>query len=112
MNNLSDTDNNRVEIEEEIVLSVSPAHFNQEENVSKKIIHNYFFDLSTFQEKIGLQIPDKNEGTVFENLTNCLTLIQIFLVKMSKFLEIFWLFLKQSIRHFWWFSNTALCLTV
>ena len=43
MNNLSDTDNNRVEIEEEIVLSVSPAHFNQEENVSKKIIHDYFF---------------------------------------------------------------------
>ena len=88
MNNLSDTDNNRVEIEEEIVLSVSPA-----QNVSKKIIHDFFFfDLSTFQEKIGLQIPDKNEGTVFENLTNCLTLIQIFLVKMSKFLEIFWLF--------------------
>ena len=82
MNNLSDTDNNRVEIEEEIVLSVSPAHFNQDENVSKKIIHDYFFfDLSTFQEKIGLQIPDKNEGTVIENRPKCLTSNKYFFPK-------------------------------
>ena len=43
MNNLSDTDNNRVEIEEEIVLSVSPAHFNQDDDdVSKNVIRAYF----------------------------------------------------------------------
>ena len=34
MNNLSDTDNNTVEIEEEIVLA--PVHFNKVEDVSTK----------------------------------------------------------------------------
>ena len=34
MNNLSDTDNNTVEIEEEIVLA--PVHFNKVEDVSAK----------------------------------------------------------------------------
>ena len=40
MNNLSDTDNNTVEIEEEIVLA--PVHFNRVENVSTKSIHDFF----------------------------------------------------------------------
>ena len=43
MNNLSDTDNNRVEIEDEIILSVSPVHFNQDEDVSKKVINDLIF---------------------------------------------------------------------
>ena len=75
MNNLSDTDNNTVEIEEEIVLS---PYFNEVEDASTKFIHDFLFHLSTFQRKtIGLQSPDKNEATVLENLSECLTFHKI-----------------------------------
>ena len=71
MNNLSDTDNNRVEIEEEIVLSVSPAHFNQEENVSKKIIHDYFlFICQLFRIKSDYKFQTKMKA-------QCLKILQI-----------------------------------